>query len=209
VILLPFPVTQLPCPFTVLPSPLIRLPSPVVGLTAAARAAYQAQAVAQDLARAATATLHDALAAMADAGADVIKKIRARAATDGNGVYALASIPAPPAPSKLPPPGTPTDFRVTLRPDGSLRLRWACANPKGSQGTIYQVARRVGSSGAFEVIGMSGVKRFDDTSVPAGAASVEYEIVALRSTARGEAARFVVNFGVSGDGAGAAMKIAA
>jgi hypothetical protein len=29
---------------------------------------------------------------------------------------------------------------------------------------------------------------------------VEYEIVAVRSTARGTAARFVVNFGVSGQG---------
>src|SRR5688572_4375146 len=90
----------------------------------AARAAYLAQQEAADAARAATLAFHEAAAAMADAGADVIKKIRAKAATDGNNVYVLAQIPAPATPSPAPPPGTATDFSVQLLQDGSLKLAW-------------------------------------------------------------------------------------
>ncbi len=52
--------------------------------------------------------------------------------------------------------------------------------------------------GAFAVIGVSGIRRFVDDTLPSGAASVTYEIVAIRSTTRGIAGRFTVNFGVSG-----------
>jgi hypothetical protein len=178
--------------------------------TASARAALEAQHAAQQAARAATLRLHLAVAAMKQAGSDIIQKIRVKAATDGEGVYALASIPAPARPSPLPPPGKPTNFTFELSQVGTLTLRWACPNPRGAQGTVYQVARRVGSSGAFEVIGMSGLRRFVDQTLPAGAASVTYQVVAIRSTTVGAAGQFTVNFGVGG-GAGVvvAPKLAA
>jgi hypothetical protein len=175
--------------------------------TAAARAAYDAQQAAKNAAKDATLTLRLAVTAMADAGSDAIKKIRAKAATDGSGVYALASIPAPATPSPVPPPGTPTDFNVTLNPDGSLKLRWKCANPSGSQGTMYQVSRRIGASGPFVAVGGSGTRSFDDVTVPAGTASVTYQVQAVRSTAVGVAAQFIVNFGISGGGEMTAMVV--
>ena len=61
--------------------------------------------------------------------------------------------------------------------------------------------RRVGGANAtFVYIGASGLKSFTDDTLPAGSASVTYQITAVRSTARGNPARFTVNFGVGGDG---------
>jgi hypothetical protein len=178
--------------------------------TAAARAALEEQLAAQSAAMAATLRLRLAMADMSQAGSDIIKKIRATAATDGDQVYSLAMIPAPARPSPLPPPGTPTGFTFTLNPVGTLTLKWRCRNPRGAQGTIYQVSRQVEGSGAFTFIGVSGIRRFVDETLPSGAASVIYEIVAIRSTTRGVAGRFIVNFGVGGgEGAVVAPKLAA
>src|SRR5688572_15987493 len=70
--------------------------------TAAARAAYRAREAAYNAARAATLDYDLAVRAMTDAAADILKQVRAKAATAGNGVYALAAIPAPMAPSPRP-----------------------------------------------------------------------------------------------------------
>lgn len=168
--------------------------------TVAARAALAEQQAIQNAAMAATLRLRLAMAGMAQAGSDIIKKIRAKAATDGEGVYSLASIPAPARPSPLPPPGLPTGFTFTLNQVGTLTLKWRCRNPRGAQGTIYQVSRQVDATGAFTFIGVSGIRRFVDETLPSGAASVTYEIVAIRSTTRGNPGRFIVNFGVGGAG---------
>jgi hypothetical protein len=74
----------------------------------------------------------------------------------------------------------------------------------------------------MEFVGASGVKSFVDDTLPSGASPVTYQITAVRSTARGNPAQFVVNFGVggggfavtsvtpvSGEGDGAGVKIAA
>src|SRR5437764_12330101 len=73
----------------------------------AARASYLAQQTAQETAKSKTLTVRDDVFTMMNAGSDVIKKIRAKAATDGNTVYTLANIPAPAIPSPVPAPGTP------------------------------------------------------------------------------------------------------
>lgn len=169
----------------------------------AARAAFDAQQLAFEQAKAATQNFKDAVAAMTSAGTEIIKQVKARAATGGNAIYTLALLPVPATPAPLPPPGTPTDFTASLNPDGSLKLRWKCANPAGSSGTMYQVSRKVGAGGAFAVVGGSGTKSFLDATVPAGAAAaggVTYQVQAVRSTAAGVAAQFVVNFGVGGSG---------
>lgn len=167
--------------------------------TLAARNAYNAQQLLLDQAKAATQTFNDAVAAMTRAGSDIIKQVKAKAATDGNAVYTLALLPVPATPAPLPPPGTPTDFAAALNPDGSLTLRWKCANPAGSSGTIYQLARSVGD-GPFAAVGGTGTKTFVDNTLPAGAATVTYQVQAVRSTAAGTAAQFLVRFGVSGAG---------
>jgi hypothetical protein len=169
-----------------------------------ARAAYTAHVAAQAAARAATAAFYDKIRALHNApgmGADMIQQIKTKAQTTNNpNVYVLAQIPAPAIPAPVPAPGTPTGFAATLNPDGSVKLNWKCPNPAGSAGTVYQLSRRTGPTGAFVAVGVSGARSFIDATVPAAVASVTYQIVAVRSTAIGTAAQFTVNFGVSGEG---------
>ena len=174
----------------------------VTALTAkvtAAREAFNAQQLAFAQAKAATQAFRDAERAMTLAGTEIIKQVKARAATGGNAIYTLALLPVPATPAPLPPPGTPSDFTAALNPDGSLKLRWKCANPAGAGGTIYQVSRKVGTA-AFSVIGGSGNKIFVDAICPAGVPAVTYQVQAVRSTAGGTPAQFIVNFGVTGAG---------
>jgi hypothetical protein len=171
-------------------------------LTTAARAAYNAQQVAIDAARAATLTFNNAVDAMGSAGSDVILQIRAKAATAGDGVYALAQIPAPATPGPRPAPGVPTDFAVSLDGDRAVSLRWKCANPAGCGGTIYQVYRRVAGEAEFAYVGGAGTKKFTDATLPAGAASVTYQVQGVRSTAVGPWAQYNVNFGTGSGGGG-------
>src|SRR5258705_3241643 len=134
--------------------------------TVAARAAFNAQQEAQNAAKSATNTYNLAVRAMTDAVADILKQVKTKAALSGDAVYSLADVPVPATPSPKPPPGTPTDFVVTLNPDGSLNLKWKCPNPTGAAGTMYQVSRRTGLSGPFTPIGNSGTRSFVDATVP-------------------------------------------
>jgi hypothetical protein len=177
--------------------------------TAATRAAYEAARVARNAARSATLAYHLAAAALTLGAADIVKQVKAKAATTADdGVYALASIPAPRPPSPAPPPGKPGNFAAALNAGGSVTLKWACANPRGTSGTLYQVWRRIGEAGAFQHLGATGVKRFTDATLPAGARAVTYQIQAVRSTAAGACAQFNVNFGVAG-GTAVVPKLAA
>lgn len=179
-------------------------------LTTQARAAFNAAEAARQAAKAATQNFYDKVRAMHNgpgAGSDMIQAIRnwAESKNDPN-VYTLAQIPPPATPGVTPPPGTPFDFTVGLLQNGALELKWKCNNPSGTQGTIYEVKRRIGggASGPFTFVGASGVKTFTDDTVPAGGGggSVTYQITAVRSTQRGNPAQFTVHFGVGGGGAG-------
>lgn len=167
-------------------------------LTTAARAAFTAQQIAQDAAKNATINLNLAVKAMNTAATDIIKSIKTKAATAGDGVYSLASIPVPAAPSPVGPPGTPSDFAVELNQDGSIVLKWKCVNPSNAYGTIYQVWRRDTAAGQFEYVGGTGEKLFLDNTIPSGSSQVTYQIQAVRSTQSGPWAQFNVNFGVEG-----------
>ncbi|MBL9030862.1 MAG: hypothetical protein JNM80_04035 [Phycisphaerae bacterium] len=175
-------------------------------LTTQARAAFNAAEAARQAAKAATQNFYDKVRAMHNgpgAGSDMIQTIRtwAESKNDPN-VYTLAQIPPPATPGVSPPPGTPFDFTVGLLQSGALELKWKCNNPSGTQGTIYEVKRRIGGSGNFSFVGATGVKAFTDDTVAAGSPSVTYQITAVRSTQRGNPAQFTVNFGVGGGGAG-------
>jgi hypothetical protein len=163
--------------------------------TNAARTAYDAQQAASATAKAATLTLNLAVSAMSTAGGAILKQVAAKAEMTGDSVYVLAQLPAPVTPSPVGPPGLPSDFAASLNPDGSLNLKWKCANPVGAQGTTYQVYRKVGTAAAFTFIGASGTRTFIDATLPTNLTAVTYQIVALRSTSTGPAAQFLVNFG--------------
>lgn len=172
-------------------------------LTTAARNAFNAAEAARQAAKAATQAFYDAVRAMHNgpgAGADMIDTIRNYAETKNNpNVYTLAQIPPPATPGTTPPPGTPFDFTVGLLQNGALELKWKCSNPSGTQGTIYEVKRQIGS-GAFTFVGATGVRTFTDDTLSNGSAPVTYQITAVRSTSRGNPAQFTVNFGIGGPG---------
>jgi len=64
---------------------------------------------------------------------------------------------------------------------------------------MYQVSRQFDASGPFQLLGVTGKKRMTDATVPAGTAVVTYEVRAVRSTAIGPVAQFVVHFGNRGN----------
>jgi hypothetical protein len=168
---------------------------------AAARAAYDAQQAARQAAKAATEAFENAVVVMGVAGAALLKKIRAKAEQTGNpNVYTMAQIPAPPTPSAKPAPGKPTDLKVELDGNGALVLKFKCPNPAGASGTMYQIWRAVGAGTDFAYLGGTGQRKYVDTSVPAGATRLTYQIQAVRSTAVGMWATFVVNFGTNAGG---------
>lgn len=175
----------------------------LAALTTTARKAYESAESARQAAKAATQAFYDAVRAMHSgpgAGQDMIDQIRVRAQSTNNpNVYVLAQIPPPATPGTTPPPGTPFEFTVGLLQNGALELKWKCNNPSGTQGTIYEVLRKIGS-GAFNFVGASGVRVFTDETLPSGSAPVTYQITAVRSTSRGNPAQFTVNFGIGGPG---------
>jgi hypothetical protein len=156
---------------------------------------------AKEAAKNATADADLAIRDMAHAGSAIIQQIKAKAAVSGPSIYIMAQIPAPATPTPVPPPGTPTNFKAALNPaDGALKLTWKCPNPPNAPGTIYQIERRIGASGAFSPLTSVGKRALTDNTVPAGTASVTYRITAVRSTTTGEAAEFTVNFGTGAGG---------
>ena len=173
-------------------------------LVTAAEDKLAAQAAAEGAFRAAVEQADQAVEAMAVAGANIISAIRTKGRTD-SAVWALAQIPAPATPSPMPPPGTPSNLKVELDGNGALILTWKCANPAGTSGTLYQLYRAVGASNEFEYLGGAGEKKFVDGTVPAGATRLTYRIQAVRSTAVGMWAEFVVNFGTNAGGGMTAM----
>jgi hypothetical protein len=156
----------------------------------------QEQRIAQQRARSATAARDNAMEELSRHGAAMISRIRATASLGGGSIYTLALLPAPAEPSPMGAPGTPSEFKAKLLSVGEIELKWTCKNPKGSEGTMYDVRRRIGNAGPFVSVGLIGKKRFLDTTVPAGSASVTYSVTAIRSTRRGESAQFTVHLGI-------------
>lgn len=168
-------------------------------LDAVFAAAYMAANAPDTRTRGAVAAKDDAAAAVKRQAAAIAKLIAASpAVTDQQKLDLGLSVRK--APSPLPPPGTPNDFRVTLSADGSIELTWKCVHPRGSRGTLYQVFRRTTDDGEFAYVGGSGAKRFTDTTIPAGTTALTYQIRAVRSTSAGPWATFNVRFGASSGG---------
>ena len=162
----------------------------------AARLAFNAQREALSSAQSRTLALHNALDAMNSEGSIIIRQIRATAGTLGGQAYSLGMIPPPAKPSPIGPPGTPYRITAELTQIGSVILRWACKNPRGSRGTAYNVHRRISSAGEqWEFLGIAGRKKYEDATLPPGVAVATYRIQAFRSTALGARAEHGVNLG--------------
>lgn len=172
------------------------------GFVSSARSAFTASDIARAASKSATQNFYSSITKVSDIGSGLMSKIRGFAeATQNTNVYLLAQIPPPSTGTPVPPPGTPQDFRVELLQDGSIVLRWKCPNPSGAAGTIYEVRRKISGTPAnpWTFIGATGIRSFTDDTIP-NTPSATYQITAVRSTARGNPAQFIVNFGVGGDG---------
>jgi hypothetical protein len=163
----------------------------------AARLALDAQSASQEVAKAATEAVKQAIDAMTNAGNAIIEQVRTKSRSAGPAVFPLAQIPAPVTPSPIGAPGLPNSLKAELFPNGTLDLTWKCTNPQGCTGVIYQIYRKIESTGDYHYLGGSGDKTWTDNTLPAGVPSVTYQIQGTRSTAIGVAAEFTVNFGVS------------
>jgi hypothetical protein len=167
---------------------------------------YQDLLAARETARAREVEFKEAYNLMSEVGANLVRTIRAFAQTSGSDqVYATAQIPPPKTPAPVAAPGTPYAPAVALQPGGSLKLSWKCNNPSDGTGVMYEIHRADGT-GAMTHVGTVGTRSFTDATIPAGSSTVNYTVTAIRSTLKGTAGQFVVQFGTSG-GAGAAGSI--
>lgn len=172
---------------------------------ASARTTLTTAETARNASRNATINYYTSTDTMSEEGGELIKRITSYAQLRNNpNIYALAGLPAPATPQPKPAPGTPFEFRAFLDQNGAVRLVWKCVNPTGSQGTIYNVSRRLGTdpNAPFTFVGAIGEKEFTDTTLPIGAGNgvVTYQVVAVRSTKAGAPALFTVNFGTAAGG---------
>lgn len=167
--------------------------------TNAAVAADLAQEEAQTTAKVATQTVNDAVGVLRGDAGDVVRSIRAFAELQANpnAVYALAQIPAPAAATPAPPPARPTNLTVLLEAaSGDLTLRWKAANPVGTSGTAYIIRRRLPGESEFQFLGVTGSKKFVDSSLVAGPDSVQYTVQGQRGDSTGPLSEvFTVTFG--------------
>jgi hypothetical protein len=164
--------------------------------TASARAAYLAQQVAMEAARAATLKFHNLVRTMTDLGADAVKgiKLAAETANDPH-IYVLAQIPVPAQPGPTPPLEPPTALVAEPRADGTMSLSW-----KGSikYRTFFSIWRRIGSAGTWTNLGATAARSFIDATIPASPVPtrVTYAIRSQRDDEISEPSEFVqVSFG--------------
>lgn len=181
------------------------------GLTQQARASFVSVQALRQAALAGTTSYHTATDAMRAAGAAAIDSIRAYAKTTGDDeVYALAQIPPPQQRDPAPPPAAPAEITLSVQPNGSIVVKWKITQPvKGAEiQTVIQ--RRLNNTGPWENLGVTGLKTFTDSTVPAGAELVTYMLHATRG---GEAGPFSqqtsINLGIPGNQGEQGLSLAA
>lgn len=106
----------------------------------------------------------------------------------------MRSVSWGPGPGPSPVPGTPTGFRVALLQNGALELSFKASNPSSPGNIVYQVLRQDAPQGPFAFLMNAGEKRFVDTSIPAGTASVVYQVTGYRGQQAGNPAQYQVRF---------------
>lgn len=169
---------------------------------AAATSALNDQSAAKTGAKAATVLANDRVKNLRANTTSIIRSIVTFADqnADPNSVYAQAQIdpPAPRGPSE--PPGPCTDITATLDNEGGITLKWKCVSPAGGN-VVYSIARRDGTSGSFQQVGISGSRAFLDDTLESGPTVVQYQIRAYRGQTAGPASPvFTLQFGRNGGG---------
>lgn len=178
---------------------------------AALESAYVTQRDAKTASKNATIALHSQLDRTVTMTGELINVIKAYAETQPNpsAVYINALVPPPKTPTPVPAPGAPLSLKATVDTvDGSVTLTWKPNNPPNSNKVVYQVWRKLPTQTSFAYLQTVGVKSFNDESVPAGVATIMYQIVPVCGQQVGERSEtLVVQLGVSSSGSGAAPMI--
>lgn len=145
------------------------------------RADFSKMMAARDASKAATVTFYNTNNTLVDLGRDLIKTIKAFAATTNNpNVYALANIDPPAPPTPVPAPETPTDFTGYVTPDGVVTLSWK-ATPSGpSSGVFFVCERKRMSETGYTILTATMEKACMDPSAHVEASQVQYRIKAVR-----------------------------
>ncbi|MFN7021415.1 MAG: hypothetical protein ACK4WH_08830 [Phycisphaerales bacterium] len=158
--------------------------------------------IARSAARTATQDLSESYTDLRRAVSDAVRTINnfALNAADPAMVYSKAQIAPPADRSSLPPPNAPTDLRVALDPStGSLIVRWKAAQPQGMTGVVYNIRRRIGPGGSFVQAALTGEKRFEDVTIPAGTSQLAYMIQSQRGSQTSPPSNIIeVRFGAGG-----------
>lgn len=178
---------------------------------AAAVAADEEQSQAKQSAMVATNVANEKATILRSRARATIGLIKAFAeSTNNQNVYNIAEIPPPSDPSAVPPPGQPTNMKVTLEPSsGALTISWKATNPANAAGTSYIVRRKLPTQTSFEFVGVTGTKKFTDTTLTAGPDSVQYTIQGQRSDSAGPLSDIlIINFGRAGGGGGMSFSTA-
>lgn len=177
--------------------------------TTAARAKYNAAQAAREASKGATTDFYNVTRTMVNTVRDLILLIKTTAETKNDpGIYAIAQIPPPAAPTPATAPGEAQNIIVTLNPGGSLSLSWEASDASASSGAFFSVSRRLGGAGqtGFTVIGgapgattQQRRPSFTDATLPLGTQTATYIIRGQRGTLLGQASEAVtVQFGVGG-----------
>lgn len=164
---------------------------------AAAETLFNETDTLRTLARAKTAALQEAMAALRQFGGDVVNTIRARAELNQDtDLYELAGIPAPRDPRRLKAPAAPTNVAAQLDSQGRVELTWQAPQRDAFEGKTYFIIERqlVGAidgspNESFTEIGTSHERRFTDTAVPLGWMMVQYRVIATRNGHRSTASQ--------------------
>ncbi|MEQ8844983.1 MAG: hypothetical protein RIB58_09025 [Phycisphaerales bacterium] len=98
-------------------------------------------------------------------------------------VYARAGLPEPKTPSERPAPPAATAVTTRVRPGGNVLFGFKL---RSGGGCVYEVQRRTTTLASvvspWEFVGLAeDNKRFEDTDVPRGVASVSYRVRARRT----------------------------
>lgn len=159
-----------------------------------------AMAVAHDAAKSATNTFYTSNNAMVSLGRDLIKTIKAYAATTNNPmVYSLSNIDPPAPPSPVPAPDVPTDLVGSVTPDGVVTLSWKATPSGASSGIFFVIERKHAADTDYNVVSATVEKSFMDPGANIPAGMVQYRIKAVRgSDASDWTTPVVFNFGGGG-----------
>lgn len=147
------------------------------------RTALNSALTARSIAKAATSGFYSTARPMQLYAGALIKQIRAYAGTtDDSNVYTIARIDPPSPPTPAPAPEMPWDVRTKVENDGSVSVTWRARNAASHAGTSFELQRLLNDGNTYTFLALSGIKKFNDQTVPPGTQKATYRLRATRGT---------------------------